>query len=1491
MKKLRRRRSSSVDISAPTAVSLPAPPASSLPTDTPLYARFASSRRGRDGSAPAFKSLVSGPMALSPKSSGGPVPRDVELGANARQMRHAPRSTVIEKQADSVASPRRRSLRVPVPPVDFDALISIVRNPVEDDAPRIYHPITATEESKNISFNVKLQEDISSPKRAPLDTFPVSSASLPSSSVLTSPVSSQHAARPPSRASRRVPVPPLVLTGDTSPSAQEQNISSLRQIPNSNIPCSSSPSVAPSPMSLSVVSVPTHSVDTSHSQLEIRDTRPLAVDRLPTQEQGHRPVISELPPHSSSLATSPSRRSHRVPVPISTQIVDLPSVLAAPISPPLSPKASFSSTSIHGSRKRGYSLLAAFGLRVPKPASGCDTNNATVGSRGDHDKSRPSSEDRLPAEQTPIPPSIPSPFAASTDITPPIIQQTESPHHTHDFTLSHQQDMHHATLDSQTLTIDVGANNAFPSPPLSPRTSQNLSRRTLRHPSSVVFSNSTKQYPSSVSLRDAELENTTPPETSLIPSSPTERLTLLPPHASQPNPKTHPALRHTTSRIDTARVPVPIPPIPSRTQQPHPIKLDSPNSYKDGPVSHRPLIFAAMAAAEAEAELVEPQAWMSFDTKEPKGQTDVEYNYAQAEEQDGAAFVRGYPTPRSSSPQSPDVNVEWMKQRDLFTERPNGPNGGYVEIARSPPRRETSLQSSQALPQSPPDTSEDTQSSSDSQPVSRVKRLSKSKARTGRVADSSPPDDVGGQHTNNNGDTLTATTSSSRDRVPKVHSRAAPSQPTVHISNASTSQLGPPFQLQNEDSLRERTSAESMRAPVPLPHRGTASDLPRSVPARPVKVLTERQLEKLKARVPRASSESGMESTEHRNGGVHERNHSMEEPPLSPTRTKAAPPSPVSPEEYAQALAVPAPEAEPETEVGTEAKETNHVEPEEQKEPTFYPLARHLAASALLVNLVSYLSFFDWLAVISVSKEIRTCISGDRESREGVLERYLRTVGYARWAWTEPEPVVLTLSDLNAYMRGVSMPTHQFARMAKSYLQSRDPAQVSVMQRLAHSCRAFTRVVLRLRAQAETEASHNSRIAASASQRDIRTTSQSPYKTHTGAWSGQQSRSSMSRSSSRAPSPTSSFNHSYAHSTATHTQLGVLPVNTFASPLFRLRRAPLLQVFVPSPEGDWLSDASVLECEKELKRAGVLHLMRAGDVVWDAAVGDEGNVGRLVWDGGYLIDLDYTYSRSGDLPMYLPTLAFPPSYFHRVVRTMGSGNPIVHIDIAPWAEEIATKLQLLQDRTKTETPQGGYHTVVRWVHRSSFIIRPPPGSKSIRIPVPSTAGPGPSPTGAWVVDPGWYGVVVVEAEGTNEGLADLQERCKGAFPPRAVGASASPERSARLERKTVFRILRERSRPGEIWIRTHFVPGTGYRQVHKELLFASALSDMTITQDQWPTSSIYASEAIEQGRYYPRHMRCIDAQWHVAEKATYRASTIRSYLAPLWRDNRHSINN
>lgn len=63
----------------------------------------------------------------------------------------------------------------------------------------------------------------------------------------------------------------------------------------------------------------------------------------------------------------------------------------------------------------------------------------------------------------------------------------------------------------------------------------------------------------------------------------------------------------------------------------------------------------------------------------------------------------------------------------------------------------------------------------------------------------------------------------------------------------------------------------------------------------------------------------------------------------------------------------------------------------------------------------------------------------------------------------------------------------------------------------------------------------------------------------------------------------------------------------------------------------------------------------------------------------------------GELASYFHSLAFSPSYFHRVIRTgvhaamNPDGNPIVYIDVRPWGKELATNLQLLQDRVMTTT--------------------------------------------------------------------------------------------------------------------------------------------------------------------------------------------------------------
>jgi hypothetical protein len=338
------------------------------------------------------------------------------------------------------------------------------------------------------------------------------------------------------------------------------------------------------------------------------------------------------------------------------------------------------------------------------------------------------------------------------------------------------------------------------------------------------------------------------------------------------------------------------------------------------------------------------------------------------------------------------------------------------------------------------------------------------------------------------------------------------------------------------------------------------------------------------------------------------------EPIVRPRRRTLPPPS--SPEEYSRARA---------RRRGTWLEKSvpaDIAQLAEETKPTFYPLLQHLQNRELLTELLTHLSFYEWLILWgSVSKAIRQALDSDSALCDAALERYLGTVGYARWSWSSPEPIRITLVEMHTYMRGVSVPVHAYAQSASSILSSPSSEEgVRLIHEMKKETRAFNRVVLRLRAQAEADAEQSAAIRR---KRSIGSQAQRqnhgpPLSWSAGAAQGQGSKHrSASRQSSRAPSPTSSV-WSQAQGSQAHLPLGTTS-GGFRSPLFRLRRAPLLRVFVPSPEGDWLSDAGVLECETELRKAGILPLLRVGDVIWDTALGDEGNVGRLVWDGRYLI--------------------------------------------------------------------------------------------------------------------------------------------------------------------------------------------------------------------------------------------------------------------------------
>lgn len=180
----------------------------------------------------------------------------------------------------------------------------------------------------------------------------------------------------------------------------------------------------------------------------------------------------------------------------------------------------------------------------------------------------------------------------------------------------------------------------------------------------------------------------------------------------------------------------------------------------------------------------------------------------------------------------------------------------------------------------------------------------------------------------------------------------------------------------------------------------------------------------------------------------------------------------------------------------------------------------------------------------------------------------------------------------------------------------------------------------------------------------------------------------------------------------------------------------------------------------------------------------------------------------------------------------------MHIDLHPYATEIASNLALLQSRVQTETcvsfansapflrliedphystrcpsEQGQTHTVIRWIHRSCFQLR----GETPLLPLKSSSSSSSSGR-TQLIDPAWEGFVYIEAEGTNEGLEELQARVghevrlvparNGARPPVVVPAPLQSSTSRggggggkNGSGKTVFRMIRAQSRPGELWLR------------------------------------------------------------------------------------------
>ncbi|KAI5478288.1 F-box domain contaning protein [Pseudohyphozyma bogoriensis] len=235
------------------------------------------------------------------------------------------------------------------------------------------------------------------------------------------------------------------------------------------------------------------------------------------------------------------------------------------------------------------------------------------------------------------------------------------------------------------------------------------------------------------------------------------------------------------------------------------------------------------------------------------------------------------------------------------------------------------------------------------------------------------------------------------------------------------------------------------------------------------------------------------------------------------------------------------------------------------------------------------------------------------------------------------------------------------------------------------------------------------------------------------------------------------------------------PLLAAAPPLLKKGRAPTLKVWVPTKNGSsWMGDDEVVECEREVWRSGVWNHTKRGDVVQNVAVEPFGNIGKLLSDGKFLRDFSFTYDGVGHLPPWFDMLACSPGFYHNVVAS-STPNPVFYLCLSAFVSQVREKLTLCNDLVKISSPQGSY-SVKRFVYRAGVKVIP-----GVIVGTSGSVG-GSGPGGVDVVHEDWGGQIVVETEGTAEHAAALLALC----------ASQEP---------TPWRILREKSRPGQMWLR------------------------------------------------------------------------------------------
>ncbi|MBW0478115.1 hypothetical protein O181_017830 [Austropuccinia psidii MF-1] len=260
----------------------------------------------------------------------------------------------------------------------------------------------------------------------------------------------------------------------------------------------------------------------------------------------------------------------------------------------------------------------------------------------------------------------------------------------------------------------------------------------------------------------------------------------------------------------------------------------------------------------------------------------------------------------------------------------------------------------------------------------------------------------------------------------------------------------------------------------------------------------------------------------------------------------------------------------------------------------------------------------------------------------------------------------------------------------------------------------------------------------------------------------------------------------------------------------------ILQVWVPTVNQS-LSVEELMECEREIWRSGIHYYLKRGDVCWNVAMGNVANQGRLIYDGKRLKQLEFLWDPIGHLPHWLNMFTLPPSFYHHII-TASKTAPVFYLDMTDFKDEAMKNLNICNDQVSESFHDSQSRFLGlrarRSVYRSCVDIKP--GSKTGMLKRVAEFDFPYQDEG--LVHPKWFGKLIIEIEGTEDETRRLLEMCTEPKLKDFVVTELAPgtthhsnkrqhqqiAQNMRCAQLSPWRILRERSSLGEIWIQPLF---------------------------------------------------------------------------------------